>query len=1072
MKQVEAISNPKYTIPEPRAAIVRRQRLLDFLHENIDQPLQLICAPAGYGKTTLLADFAKDTDLTVCWYAIDESDRDAGSLLVNLFESIRARFPNFDYTDELIQNRSSGAIMDWRSMVNMLVDGIRERIPEFFALVIDDFHILSGGTAGSEAIDLIVQRLPDNCRILISSRELPQLASLPRLIGQRKVAGLGPGELKFTADEIKRLLKHNFDLDITPEEAHRLEQDSEGWITAILLTTHSLWKGLFRDVLAQRGQNSILFEFMASEVLSQQSHALQSFLLSTSICNEFDAEIGDTLTETRSSSDLIKEIESKNLFVTRLEGPHSWYRYHHLFRDFLREKLEKEDPSRYQRLHVKAAQYHISKGEPRQAIQYYIQGCEFENALDLLEEQAEALAHEGLWDTLGNWLEQIPSEYRTSRTKLLLYLSTVYQRAGRNDDAIKLLTDIIEVFRVQDDQALEAQALMHRSAVLQFKGAHQMAIRDARQALTIAQSQGTVIDEAEARSHLGRAYAQQGKFPRAEREFRLALSGYQQQGNLFQLSQIQRLLGTVYMELGNSPKAATHFEKARQGFQRLGNQSELGMTLNNLAVLYYQQGRLQDAEPLAYEAASLANATSNLRSESHALTTLGDVQRDQSLYEAAISSYEKALKVAKECMEAPAISNGSIGLGETYRLLGDSGKAKVILNEALELAYDLGQEFELGIAYTSLGIIEYESHNYDQGIEMLRRATEHLARSKQKRYLARARFLLAHALFQIKSYSEAVEHLENVAQLCQELGYYLFLLADAQRAPLMVQYSAVANGPYREFYVQIRDQLNQRISRKTIDTSAGQPESPPSITVPEIDVRSFGSLRIALDGNPILSSAWGSSKAREMFLFMLSKGEPIHKEKIVEALWPDISPSKANSNFHSTLHRMKAALYPNCVERDGELYQLNPGWKFQFDVHKMNSLLADAENERQESLERAGYLREAIELYRGCFLGDVDSEWCNQLRTDLEFKFWKAVSSLSDRYEAEGELKRSIALLEQALAVDEFQEEIYYKIMDLYLEIGEGSSATKIYKRCLSVFGEMVFLSDFPRVSKLLSHLN
>ncbi len=1072
MNQIEAISNPKYTPPEPRAAIVRRQRLLDFLHENIDQPLQLICAPAGYGKTTLLADFAKDTDLTVCWYAIDESDRDVGSLLVNLFEAIKARFPNFDYTDELVQSRSSGANIDWRSMVNVLADGIRERISEFFLLIIDDFHILSGGVAGIEVIDLMVQRLPDNCRVLISSRELPQLASLPRLIGQRKVAGLGPSELKFTSDEIKGLLKRNFDLDITPEEARRLEQDSEGWITAILLTTHSLWKGLFREVLAQRGQNSILFEFMASEVFSQQSQALQNFLLSTSICNEFDADIGDALTEAHSSSDLLKEIESKNLFITRLEGQHTWYRYHHLFRDFLREKLEKEDPSMYQRLHVRAAQYHISKGEPRHAIQYYIQGSEFENSLDLLEEQAEALAHEGLWDTLGNWLEQIPSEYRVSRPKLMLYLSTVYQRAGRNDDSIKLLTEIIEVFRNQDDEVLEAQALIRRSAVLRFKGAHQMAIRDARQALAIAQSRGAEIDEAESRANLGRAYAQQGKFPRAEREFRLALSGYQQQGNLFQLSQIQRLLGTVYVELGNSPKAATHFEKARQGFQRLRNQSELGITLNNLAVLYYQQGRLQDAEPLAYESTALASATSNMRSESHALTTLGDIQRDQGLHDAAISSYEKALKLARECMEAPAISNGSIGLGETYRLLGDPSKAKVILKEAIELAYDLGQEFELGIAYTSLGIIEYESYNYDQGIEMLRRATEHLARSKQKRNLARARFVLAHALFLTKSYVEAVEQLENVAQLCQELGYYLFLLADAQRAPLMVQYSAVARGPYREFYVQMRDQLNQRVSRRGTEAIIDQPEAPPTITAPKVDVRSFGSLRIALDGNPILSSSWGSSKAREMFVYMLSEEEPIPKGKIIEALWPDISPSKANSNFHSTLHRMKAALYPNCVERDGELYQLNPGWNYQFDVHKMNGLLTDAEKEPQESLEKAAYLLEAVELYKGRFLEDVDTEWCNQLRVNMEFKFWKAVSTLSDRYEADGEPTKSIALMEQALAVDEFQEDIYHKIMDLYLEIGEESSATKIYRRCLSVFGETVYLADSPRVSRLLSHLN
>lgn len=242
--------------------------------------------------------------------------------------------------------------------------------------------------------------------------------------------------------------------------------------------------------------------------------------------------------------------------------------------------------------------------------------------------------------------------------------------------------------------------------------------------------------------------------------------------------------------------------------------------------------------------------------------------------------------------------------------------------------------------------------------------------------------------------------------------------------------------------------------------------------VPRIEARGFGQPRIFVDGNLILSTAWGSAKAREMFIFMLFSGQPMHKEKIIEAIWPETYSSKANSNFHSTLHRMKMALYPNCVERDGELYQLNPLWQYWLDARDFEKLVQEGEQLSQDDEDRERLLSSAIDLYTGPFLEDMDSEWSNQQRTNLEFKFWKAISSLVDLYESKGEIQRSIALLEKGLSVDDLQEEAYYKMMDLYLEIGDVASARRVYKRCVSILGETLPISESPKVSKLLAHLN
>ncbi len=676
---------------------------------------------------------------------------------------------------------------------------------------------------------------------------------------------------------------------------------------------------------------------------------------------------------------------------------------------------------------------------------------EFQKALDLLEAQAEPLSREGLWDTLGNWLEQVPAEYRSMRPRLLLYLATVYQRHGRHDEAIRLLSGIIEAFQAQGQHNLQAQALMRRSAALQAKGALQMAVRDSREALLLAQKHCPPTVQAEARIHLGRTYAKQGKYPRAEREFRLALESYQEQGDLFQLSHIHKLLGTVYVELGNFSRATTHLELARQGWKKLGNQSELAATLNNMAWLYYEQGRLEDADPLARESIGLASAANSKRDEAYSLWTLADIQREQEAYGAALESYQRALALARECMETPLVSSCTIGMGETYRLMGDTARAKSLLKEGMDFAYSLGQDFELGMAFMGLGVMECESQDYEQSLVFLLRACTLLARAKQKRNLARARFLLAHTYFQSRKYTDALEQLEAVAELCGELGHDRCRVPDARRAVLMVQYAAI-QAKHKDFFARLRDQASLRPSE-----APAQVASAPAPRPPKVEVQTFGPLRILLDGTHLLSTAWGSAKAREMFLFMLYNRQPLHKEKIVESLWPQISSAKANSNFHSTLHRMKSALYPNCVDRDGELYQLNPGWSYWLDAHEFERLLQEAEQlSAEEAAEKERLLMAAIDLYKGPFLADTDAEWANAARAGLEFKFWKAVNLLAEQLKARGELRQSITLLEKALAIDELQEDVYYKVMDLYLELGDTAAAD-----CRKSFAMRSFLRTF-----------
>ncbi|MGH2543326.1 MAG: tetratricopeptide repeat protein, partial [Ardenticatenaceae bacterium] len=391
------------------------------------------------------------------------------------------------------------------------------------------------------------------------------------------------------------------------------------------------------------------------------------------------------------------------------------------------------------------------------------------------------------------------------------------------------------------------------------------------------------------------------------------------QGDLYQLSDVHMLLGLSYTYLGDSAKAITHYDMARQGWKRLGNQNQLALTLNNMAYLYQEQGRYEDAEPWISEAITLSRTSGSKQREALCLTTYAEIQRQQEQYEGALESYQQALEIAREIIETPLVSEGLVGIGETHRLMGNLQKARSYIKEGTTLALEHGQDFVIGLGYTSLGVIAYEAQNFGESIALLEKACTLLERAKQSRNLARAKFHLAHALFQSKKYSDALERLQEVVSLCQELGHERFLVADAKSAPLMVQYAGVTKGSSQEFYLRLGEYVNRDFAAEEGGQSLGELQGQAAISAPRVEVRSFSAVRVSLDANPILNPSWGSSKAREMLLFMLYNGQPIHKDKIVEALWPQISSSKANSNFHSTLHRMKTALYPNCVEREGEL---------------------------------------------------------------------------------------------------------------------------------------------------------
>ena len=202
-----ALTETKLYPPRRRSDLLVRSRLIEFIHEHIENKLLLLCAPAGYGKTTLLVDYIHDLDVPVCWLSLDESDRDPVVFLDNLLASLRGHFPDFA-PDVPVGPWTSWGETRLARLATAFVNEVRRSAADYFLIILDDYHLVNDSQVVNAFVDRVLANLPENCLVIISSRTEPTLTprGLALLTAQRQVAALGVSQLRFTASEIKLLI--------------------------------------------------------------------------------------------------------------------------------------------------------------------------------------------------------------------------------------------------------------------------------------------------------------------------------------------------------------------------------------------------------------------------------------------------------------------------------------------------------------------------------------------------------------------------------------------------------------------------------------------------------------------------------------------------------------------------------------------------------------------------------------------------------------------------------------------------------------------------------------------------
>ena len=369
--------------PKRRDYYVRRDRLIAQLAEGLSKKAQIIWAPAGYGKTSLLVEMASDVEVPVCWYSFAPEDNDPSSFLRYCIQSIQSNFPNFGTSHRpLIKDGLNG---DWRTQCGLLVNALEDDISSRLVFAFDDLHHIAGKPELEAVLSLLIERSPDNVHFILASRNWPSLSCLPKLAASDDLFWLNMQSLRFSPRETEHLLANLWKRPVPSETAEEINERTRGWAAAILLTARSPSATLSPDT-TELGDHGILFAYLSTEVFDKLADSLQSFLLETSILREFTAPLCDSLLSATNSQFLIDEIKDRSLFIEERPGRPSIYAYHDLFREYLERRFRLELGGEYQRLSRCAAALYSELGDDDAAIYHFLQIGETAKVADIVKQ--------------------------------------------------------------------------------------------------------------------------------------------------------------------------------------------------------------------------------------------------------------------------------------------------------------------------------------------------------------------------------------------------------------------------------------------------------------------------------------------------------------------------------------------------------------------------------------------------------------------------------------------------------------------------------------------------------------
>jgi LuxR family transcriptional regulator, maltose regulon positive regulatory protein len=655
--------NSKLRVPPPRPGLVPRPRLEERLAGALRCPLTLVAAPAGFGKTTLLSAWRTQrsgSDVPFAWVSLDEADNDP----LRFWRCFSAAL------ETLHAGLGQPALALLRSpqpppverLLAVLLHALPD-LPRDAVLVLDDYHIIDTPSI-HQALASLLDHLPPRLHLVLITRVDPPLP-LARLRAHGQLTEVRADDLRFTPEEAELFLKQVMGLDLPTEAVSALGDRTEGWIAGLQLAALAL-HGQARErgaefIAAFAGSHRFVVDYLVDEVLSRQSPTRQRFLLSTAHLHRMCGPLCDAVTGDSGGHATLEELERANLFLVPLDEERRWYRYHHLFAEFLRARLVRDDPGQAMDLHRRAGAWYEGAGLVTEAIGHALAARDFEWVALLVEQAADGCWKRGELSTLLGWLDALPRDTLERRPMVALVRAWTWFLAHSYDGAA------VDAMLEQIEATLGSRDASNVGGVLNaIRAAVASAREDAPRTVALAQ---TALEQLSS----DQAY------------WRLVVSVS---------------LGLAYDAAGEVQAAGRTLADALTLARQVGDRYLALVATMNLARVRLAQGELHAADLLCRQALDLA-----MKQGGEHVPVLGYVHtiRGRLKYEwndlpGAAQDLREGLALAERHEHLRGVLDGHIGLAWLAQAEQDEEGARMLLRRGEEVAREIDLPFAAPLA--------------------------------------------------------------------------------------------------------------------------------------------------------------------------------------------------------------------------------------------------------------------------------------------------------------------------------------------------------------------------------------
>lgn len=1016
------------------SGVIDRPRLLSKLDHALQHKITLICAPPGYGKTTLAAQYAHYTKHPVVWHRVEDRERD----IPYFFEHCVA------VLSEIAPTTSSVAFAPGLTPVELaasVANHLRGEVQTPFVYVLDDLHALSGSASVETWLRTFISLLPPNCHIIMISRMLPALP-MTEMIARREMIAIGQDQLRFTTDEIMALAETLQGFKLPRANAEKLLEHLEGWPAGTLLALQPLPQDLERLMLSGEGPEA-LFYSLADMMLDAQPPGLRNFLLASSTLPRMTPELVGEALKLTNGVEWLAELRNRNLFISRTPVGLT---YHRLFREFLQRRLSEHRPQLFMELHLQAATWFENDGDIDEAFSHYMAaGCP-EKADEAIQSLIQVYFTQGHTETLLHWNELLV-EADVFDPQLLYICSIILTSRYEYAAAETFLADAERLFKIRGNDTGIATVQLQRAYINIQRGNYFQAITQAQPLLQQVPA-GTNVRERALR-FLGIANLKLGLVETATHQLEHALELYRQTSDLTTISKVLLDLEVAYLQVGKLNEAAACLQEVVAIRRSIGSPIGLAQALNNLGYHYHQFGDFALAQNTFEEGLSVIAQVQDHRTEGYLLWSLGDLQRDRGGFEEALTHYNRALAIVSN-HEPSLRCNILISISTLRRWQNHFFDAASLAEEATTTATTHKLALESARARAALWVARAFTGELTTAAHELDLVASELQTLHAQSEIVHVLTMRALVSYLRNDRSHAEGYLRSAIQTAQSGASIQTLVAEVVHHPFMEPLLPSETQKYSTILQRVAHLCKVQMKPNNIIRLEDKLDSE---TIYSLRIQTLGKEIIERDGVLVLTTDWRAAAAKELFFYLHFVG-PDTREHISLNFWPDSPSGRVRSNFHTTLYRVRQALGENVIIFKDETYCVNMSLDIWCDAQEFLSLARQARPLSTRDARTEDLWRRAAALYQGDFLPQLDSEWILAYREDLREMYLESVIHLGLCAQARKDYKHAVRMFKQALKIDPYREEFHRTLMMCYAEQGERGRIQSHFRKLQALFDE------------------